>query len=896
MPLGFSLQFGQPYALALLLALPLFYLVSRERLASLPVGARRSALVVRLLVVTLVALSLSQPTLSRRDERLEVVFALDVSDSVSASIKASAEAWIAQAMASARQADDSAEIAFAAETAIRKGFGAPPGAAATALRSDGTNIAEALHLAQALFPPAGGRRVVLITDGQETSGRGVDEAQYLAQQGIQVSVVPLGVTNLNEVLVDAVDVPAYLRQGETFAVAVSIYSTYQTQATLQVLVDDRSVTNEVVQLRTGGNRFGVNLTASSVGFHSIRARIESPGDTYPENNEGFGYTVVKAPGRLLAIAAKPEEAAPIKAALESNGLQVDVQPPSFVPPTFAPLAAYDGILLVNVPASSLTFDQMKTITGFVQSQGKGLVVFGGDQSLSLGGYADSPLADALPVQMSVPGGTDRGNIGVVLVVDKSGSMESQEEGVTKVSLARDAARKAVSILASSDVVGVIGFDTESQVIVPAQAVGDAANRLQIDDMIGHLDASGGTDIRQALEAALELMRGVRAQYRHIILLSDGRPNADATYDDLINAMKTQKITLSTIAIGSDADLVLMQELAQEGSGRYYYVPNAKDVPTITMRETRIASGATSAEGVFRPKLPASGQTSPLLRSLSEAQLPELSGYDVTLSKSTADVALVSDREDPILAHWQYGLGRVVAWTSDTTPKWSANWLTWPELGRFWSQVVRWSLPNPASPNLGISSSVSGHEVSLRVDVTDDAGSFLDLQDIRARVLTAEGQSDELILEQTQPGRYETSFAVAAEGAYQVDVAQYQSGSVVRQETGGFLVPYAQEYRAFGANPDTLAQIAAVGGGRVLRDPREAFASDIPFDGQTRLPLWPYLLGFALLLFPFDVGIRRLKISPAYVRNRVWVPFVRVLSRAARFPARLIDLVRQRRPL
>ena len=896
MPLGFTLSFAQPYALALLLVLPLFPLLARERLGRLPVGARRAALVVRLLAVALVVLALSQPTLARRDDRLAVVFALDGSDSIPASVRTAAEVWVSQALMAARPSDDSAVLGFGAETTVRKTFGGSSSDAGVPPRADGTNIAQALHLAQALFPPSGGRRVVLLSDGQETAGRAVDEAQYLAQQGMQVSIVPLGATDLREVLVDSLDAPGYVRLGETYDVSVSIYSTHATQATLHVLVDDRPVSEQVIQLQAGGNRFGVTLTAAALGFHTYHARVDAAGDTYAQNNDGYGYSVVKPAGRVLAIAQKAEEAAPIVAALSSSGYLVDVQTPSVIPPTLGPLASYDGMLLVDVPASSLALDQMKTITQFVQSQGKGLVVFGGEQSLSLGGYADTPLADALPVQMSVPGGLQRGNIGVVLVVDRSGSMASSEEGGTKIALARESAAKAVGVLGSADVVGVIGFDTASQAIVPAQVVGAAASRAQIDDMIGLLDANGGTDIRQALEAGLEMMRGVRAQYRHIILLSDGRPNSQASYDDLLSQMRVQKITLSTIAIGGDADLNLMQELASEGSGRYYYVPKAKDVPTITMRETRIASGATSAEGDFRPKLPTSGARSPLLRSLSEAQLPPLSGYVVTLAKPTADVALTSDREDPILAHWQYGLGRVVTWTSDTTPKWSASWLSWPDLGRFWSQVVRWSLPSPASPNLSISSSVAGRAVTVRVDVTDDSGAFLDLLDVRARVLTADGQSDELRLAQARPGRYETTFAVGADGAYQLDVSQYQGGSVARQETGGFVVPYAQEYRAFGVNGDVLAKVAAVGGGRVLRDPRDAFARDILFEGQTRLPLWPYLLGVALVLFPFDVGIRRLKISPAYVRNRVWVPLVGRLSRASRFPSAIADFVRRHRPL
>ena len=239
----------------------------------------------------------------------------------------------------------------------------------------------------------------------------------------------------------------------------------------------------------------------------------------------------------------------------------------------------------------------------------------------------------------------------------------------------------------------------------------------------------------------------------------------------------------------------------------------------------------------------------------------------------------------------------MTWTSDTTPKWSASWLSWSEPRPLLVAGRPLEPAEPGEPQPRASRAASaGRAVTVRVDVTDDSGAFLDLLDVRARVLTADGQSDELRLAQTRPGRYETTFTVAADGAYQLDVAQYQEARSSREETGGFVVPYPQEYRAFGLNGDVLAKIAAIGGGRVLRDPRDAFARDILFEGQTRLPLWPYLLGIALVLFPFDVGIRRLKISPAYLRNRFWIPFVRSISGLARLPTALVDFVRRRRPL
>lgn len=890
------LSFAQPLALALLLGLPAFYLVGRARLARLPAGARRAALIVRLLIAGLVILSLAQPSLARPNDGLAVVFAVDASDSVAGDARAVAETWVSQALAVAGPRDQAAVVVFGADASVERSFGAQFVGEPQRPRPDGTNIAQGLRLAQAIFPPVGGRRIVLLSDGQENAGRAEEEARYLAQQGIQVSVVPLAsAERLQEVMIESLHAPSYLRQGDNYELSIGVYSTYETQAVLEVFVDNRQVSEGVVRLRVGGNRFVVSLVAANPGFRTYRARVDATGDAYRQNNEAWAYSVVKQPGKVLTVANRADEAEAVVAALQSAGFEIEIQPPDVIPPRLTPMATYDGLLLVNVPASSLTFDQMKTLTAFVRSLGRGLVVVGGDSSLSLGNYGDTPLAEALPVLMASPSGVERGNIGLILVVDKSGSMDSREEGVPKIAMARDAAQKALALLQPGDVVGVVAFDTASQLLVPPQQIATPEDRQRVHDLISRLEASGGTDIRQALEAALAVTQLVRTRYRHLILLSDGRPNTDAQYDDLIRRMQLGRITLSAIAIGSDADLMLMEELVQQGKGRYYFAEKAKDVPTITMREARIASGTASVEGSFRPMLPSGVAPSPLLRSLSEVQLPSMSGYVVTVPRDTAHVALISEREDPVLVHWHYGLGRVVTWTSDAAGKWTADWLTWPEFARFWSQVVRWSLRSPADPNLQVSSSVQGRHVTIRVDVTDDDGVFQDLQDIRLRVLAGEGQSDELRLAQSRPGRYEVAFGVPAEGAYELRVEQRLGDAVLRRETAGFVVPYPAEYRSFGVDKELLGRVAAAAGGRVLREPREAFARDLPFEGQMRFPLWPWLLIAAALLFPLDVGVRRLKLSPSYIHRRIWLPVVETLSRLRQAPYQVALFLRRHWP-
>ena len=924
-----SLSIARPLLLLLFFSLPAFYYLGRERLSRLPTGARRAALATRLAIAVLIIAALSAPSLARTDEHQTTIFLVDTSDSISPTEQTRAREWVRQALASARPDDQAAVITFAAEPRLEHGL-----APATALLADlarsassfptlgpgtgaGTDIAAALHLAQALVPPTGGRRIVLLSDGRESvlSGQAADEARYLGQQSIQLSVVPLvGAPDKPDARIDRLDLPEYARLGETLDLGIEIgYTAGATDpvaagsalATLSIELDGTPASVTSVELRPGANRFTSQLIASSLGFHEVHIRVAIPNDAFPENDEGWAWSVVKPAGQVVVIAARPAEAEPLRAALAAAGIGVEIQPPSFIPSRLAPLMATDAVVLLNVPATSLTFDQMKTLTELTQSRGHGLVVVGGDQSLSLGKYADTPLADALPVLMNVPGGGERGNVGLVIVLDRSGSMGGLEDNVSKLRMAREAARKAVDQLQPSDVIGVVAFDTFSQVIVPAQRIGDAANRDRIAGLIDQIDVGGGTDIRQALESGLSLTSGIQTRFRHIILLSDGRPNSDTTYDDLVNQMRGDRITLSTIAIGSDADLDLMESLAKQGQGRYYYAEKAKDVPTITMREARIASGPAQAEGRFPPKVAPDGDRSPLLRTLSEAQLPALDGYVVTIPRDGAQVDLLSQREDPVLAHWYYGLGRVVTWTSDLTDRWTSDWLRWPSFGSFWARIVRWSMRSPGDPNMRVSSQVTGSRITLRVDVVDDDGAFQDLLDIRAVVRGGGGQLDELRLGQTRPGHYEASLSADSPGVYQVDVVRMVPGAaarstddgeaVARRETAGFVVSYPAEYRNLSPDPEVLGRLAGIGGGAVLRAPIEAFDHHLVFVGQSRTALWPYLLALATLLFPLDVGIRRLKISPSYLRRRLWLPVLAVLGRLSRLPRGVGRFIRRHRP-
>jgi Ca-activated chloride channel family protein len=561
--------------------------------------------------------------------------------------------------------------------------------------------------------------------------------------------------------------------------------------------------------------------------------------------------VVKPAGRVLVLEDDPHAADALVRLLADQGLQIERRPASSVPPKAEALADFDAALLVNTPATSLSLDQQRTLQSFVQDLGRGLVVIGGSRTFSPGGYEGSVLDDVLPVSATPPIEPQQGSLALFLVIDRSGSMDIVSgggpggAGATKMAMAREAAIEAAGLLQMQDTLGVIAFDSSFQWVVPPTRLQTPDEVQPIQSRIATIKSGGGTSILPALQAAFEAATATDAPLKHIVLMTDGESN-DRGYEDLLAKMAANQITLSTLAIGSDADTRLLTSLAHLGGGRYYFTERSTQIPRIASKETNILTRNAIVEGQAAAIV---ADPSPILRSIS-GDLPPLSGYVATTRKDRAVTALETERGHPLLAHWQYGLGRVVAWTSDAQQGWSSSWATWRDAAQFWSQVTRWALPAPIASNFqpGVSVGPDGRHVSLDVQALGADGRFADLQDTRATVLSPDGSARELALPQRGPGEYGLETSVSAPGEYRVLFKQGQL-----EEVAAFAAPDAIERHSVGTNTVLLEQVATASGGHALNDP-----SDLrPGNGAgPPVDLWPWALLLALVLLPFDVLLRR----------------------------------------
>ncbi|MDP2859631.1 MAG: VWA domain-containing protein, partial [Bacillota bacterium] len=467
-------------------------------------------------------------------------------------------------------------------------------------------------------------------------------------------------------------------------------------------------------------------------------------------------------------------------------------------------------------------------------------------SFGPGGYFRTPVERALPVFMDIRGRGEIPSLGLMLVIDKSGSMSETSAGISKVELAKEAAIRSTEILGPRDVIGVIAFDGEPKWVVEPTTVTDPS---RVQDDIATIRAGGGTNIYPALDEAYKALKDQNTKYRHVILLTDGMSASGGDYESLLRDMRQAGITVSTVAVGNDADRRLLERIAKLGEGRYYFSNDTSRIPKIFTKETILASRNYVVEGAF---LPRAGWPSPLSKGLDS--VPQLGGYIATTAKQTAQTVLESQSGEPVLAAWQYGLGRALAWTSDTRGRWTREWLEAGCFGTLWANIAGWVAQPDTLQGFDSTMNVRGDVAELRVD-TDITG----ITGIDARVVGPDGRSLDLAVEPVAPGRFQASFPAGLPGVYIAQItprsAQGPAGTVLT----GVAVPYSPEYKVTGVDRAFLDRLAAAGGGKVLSRPEEAYARDLK-PAYATTALGPYLLALACLLLPLEIAARKLYIG------------------------------------
>jgi len=851
-----ALQFEYPRWLWLLTAaVPLIAMAwfTRRKVSRLRLLA---ALAARLLLLLLLVAAISGLTYGKLVDDLGVVFVLDRSASVSDGARRTSVGFVQQALEGMKEGDRAGVVAFGADAYVEREVSEEPDfhAVETDPGVHQTDVAAALRLAQATLPADAAHRVVLLSDGEETRGDASAQVTLTARDDLELSVVPLSRGALPEVVVENLVVPDKVQRGEGFEVRVIARSVRAGNGTLRLFRNDRYL-GEVPAPLTGGRAdvFSFRQTADEPGLYRYRAVLEVADgelDSLPQNNEVVATVQVAGSQKVLYVEGMSGQARYLANALRGDGIEVDVVGPADLPPTLAEMRPYASIVVSDVPAHVLTSVQQKALQSYVRDLGRGFVMVGGESSFGVGGYYKTPVEELLPVQMDIEDKKHFPSLAMILAIDRSGSMAGAGQA-SKIEMAKEAAIRAVELMTERDQVGVVTFDSAGSWAVPMTPLTDKQAVIQ---KIASIRAGGGTDIYPALKMGYKALDDSGAALKHVVLLSDGI-TGDAAFQQLIKgSYDSQQTTLTSIAVGGDADRFTMRQFAQWGGGRYYLVTDPHAIPQVFTRETMLASRSFIVEEDF---VPARAEPSTLLKGIPA--LPTLHGHVAADPKPRATVALTATDDLPLLAHWRYGLGKSVAFTSDCKSRWARDWVGTAEYTKLWSQIVRWSMGSDQSGDLQVVSEIDRGQLRITVDAFDESGNFRNFLDGTARVVAPDLTVRELPLRQIAPGRYSATMDVDADGSYLAGVSMSSGDTPIGQVVSEAVQPYSPEYRTPASGSSLLPELARLGGGTVIADPADVFRRP-EVARRVPEPLWPPLVIAALLLLLLDVALRRLDLS------------------------------------
>jgi uncharacterized membrane protein len=844
MGIGFSVL--RPYLLGLLVLLPILFLA--WRLNPPPLRPRRSqmSLALRLVLVTLLVLTLAGVRVTTQPHQRAVVAVVDLS--ASARDSQDAEAAAVRSLAASRGPDDLfGVVTFGHDAAVELPPTKDPFFDVFQTQPDPnyTDIASALRLAAGLIPDGYARQLVLISDGRQNLGDGAATVAALRAEGVRVDVLSVGGPSPPEAMILSTEAPAEMRAGQTASVTVRLRSTQAAGGQLALQVDGNEVAARDVTLPAGVSSQTFNIPALDPGLHRVRAELVAKPDTYAQNNVGEAAIRVLGRPYILVLEGSAGEGSNFEQALTAAGMKVDRRPAAQAPTDAAVLGRYDSLVVVDASADQFPPTAMAGIAESVKSLGKGLVAVGGPNAYGPGGWQNTPLEQALPVRMDLPNRKEKPKVAVVLVMETMEDPRADQVAV-------GAAEAVIDKLTADDEVGVT--DGSKGFVVPLQAVKD---KKAIDAQLESAALGDPPTYTPFIQMAGDALKKSNAPLKHVVVLGDGDAELGGAGQDniqsVLEGLKQSDITTSTIGVDTHNQpqfMAYMQDIARWGGGRFYESNDPSQVPQLFLKESQVALRPWFEQDPFFPKVTAGGD---LLQGVPLDAFPQLGGYVVTTAKPAAEVYFSSPKQDPVLAAGSYGLGRSVAWTSDSTGHWTAGFLRSAVSGALFARMVEWTLPGGGPENLTVDARPSGDAIQLSVSGPASDGT------LSVGVLDPELYGSSAQLTAVGSGKWQGQIAASSIGTYDLHTVLSKGGQVLGSVDTAVVVPYSPEYLDLGRDDAFLRGIAQEGGA-LLTKPAAAWAqATLPVPISTDV-FWLLLLVVAVL-WPLDVAMRRLTLTP-----------------------------------
>jgi len=785
---------------------------------------------------------------------------------------------------------------------------------ARAIREGGsaTDIASAIQLSLATFQRDAMRRIVLVSDGNQTAGDLEAALSAVVSQRVPIDVMKLRYNVQNEVMIERVSAPALKRENEAFDIFVSLLSTntVSVRGTLSVfeegqllekhpiVIEGATINAEkkieprkhvervrVPPLKTRAvRRFTASFEPEVVNTR-LAAEVLKAGDTLLQNNTGSAFTVVRGQGRVLYVDASVGGGGKTLAdTLALEGVNVEHVSIDRAPDDLMELQNYDAIILNNVPrgrspagADGLTEKHDAALAAYVHDFGGGLVMIGGPDSLGAGGWQGSKIEEVMPVSFDIPAQRQMPKGSLVIIVHSCEMPDGNYWG-------EQCALKAIETLSSRDEIGVISFNPGvgpggagvggAVWDYPLRPKGDGAEIVRAVKKMVPMDMPYFQD---CLQLAMNVpgtngtcLKNSTAAQKHIIIVSDGDPTQPQ--QALMDQIKAAKITISTISVFPHGPVSpTMKNMALSTGGRYYgpIESNPGQLPQIFIKEATVVRRTLLQESKNPPiGVSIVPNNSDVMKGIT--QPPPIEGLVLSAKKNSPMIempmvaSLDGKKVDPLFAHWQAGLGKTAVFTSDGTSRWDDRWLS-PQYramyGKFWAQMIRAVARPPMSADFAVTTERTGDKARVTVEATNKDSGFTSFLNFSGKMVDPQGQDRDVRLVQTGPGTYVADFDTPLPGSYIVRLQYSGAGDQQGWLIAGLSVDAQPETRELRSNEVLLDEVWKRTGGREL-SPFEPEAADLfsrkgLIPGSSPLPVWDILLPILLGLVLMDVACRRI---------------------------------------
>ena len=799
-------------------------------------------IILRGIVYSLMILALSGVSLLKNGKNIATVFIVDASDSTKEHSERITE-FINNAIGTKSEQDHVGIVTvgkmpslenFVSDKCIYHG-------PQTHIDPSATNLKDAVGLALSMMPDGFAKRIVIISDGAENIGNLKDTVADVTMAGCDVKTVTLPSSLSEEVYVSNLTIPENVGTGEMFKVMVEVESNVSTSAVVSLYQGRTLTERKTVNLSKGTSLIPFYDTQTDAGLKTYKVTVEALNDTFSLNNEYSAFTNISVKQPLLLLEGGQDFGRPFYDMLTKMGIDCVLMPAGSAPTNISELMEYSGVVLCNVSVRDLPDGFMNIISTYVKDYGKGLIACGGRRSFGPGFYKDSPLETILPVNMDINGEAELPSMAIMFVIDKSGSMSGD-----KLVEAKNSAIKSLELLRDEDSVGVISFDTYFSRVAPLSKLEDSRDDVQA--AISSIQIEGGTSIYPAVKAAADELLNYKASVKHIVLLTDGQDGYNL-YGPLIKQLTDNEITLSSIALGNDCNVQLLQSIAEATGGRMHLVTNNSELPQIFADEIYLSNNEYLVDNPGPVYITSNDD---VIREVVAEGVPNIKAYVATTIKERATQLLETQEGHPLLSYWQYGLGKTVAWTSDVTGNWSGDYFAWENNTLLWNNLIQ--LVTEKKQSEGSYATVTQNLSSATVSYhTED---FSSNTTVKAVITDDKGNSSEVDLLPKSPGEFSTDFDLTSEGVYSIAIKQFNNGAAESGLTTAAIKKYSPEYTF---NPDNtlLSDYARLTGGAEIDSPSQVFTDTIHLVKAMKDITVPLLVA-ALLLFVFDIAYRRFR--------------------------------------